>query len=129
MNSDKIIYQNNEAFAKEMDAKDPLSKYRHLFHFPKDATGNPLLYFCGNSLGLQPKSVRNHIEQELSDWENLGVEGHFHAKHPWMPYHEFLTEKMARIVGAKPIEVVVMNTLTVNLHLMMVSFYRPTKEI
>jgi kynureninase len=127
MNSEKIIFQNNEAFAKEMDANDALAKYRGQFHFPKDNVGNPLLYFCGNSLGLQPKTVRAYIEQELLDWENLGVEGHFHAKHPWMPYHEFLTEKMTNIVGAKPIEVVVMNTLTVNLHLMMVSFYRPTK--
>ena len=115
------------AFAQQLDNADALAKYRTQFHFPKDNTGNPLLYFCGNSLGLQPKNVRAYIEQELLDWENLGVEGHFHAKHPWMPYHEFLTEKMANIVGAKPIEVVVMNTLTVNLHLMMVSFYRPTK--
>ena len=127
MNSEKIIYQNNEAFAQQLDNADALAKYRNQFHFPKDNTGNTLLYFCGNSLGLQPKNVRAYIEQELLDWENLGVEGHFHAKHPWMPYHEFLTEKMANIVGAKPIEVVVMNTLTVNLHLMMVSFYRPTK--
>ncbi len=127
MNSEKISFQNSDAFAQQLDNADALSKYRNQFHFPKDNTGNPLLYFCGNSLGLQPKTVRSYIEQELLDWENLGVEGHFHAKHPWMPYHEFLTEKMANIVGAKPIEVVVMNTLTVNLHLMMVSFYRPTK--
>lgn len=120
-------YSLDEAFAQQLDNADALAKYRTQFHFPKDNTGNPLLYFCGNSLGLQPKNVRAYIEQELLDWENLGVEGHFHAKHPWMPYHEFLTEKMANIVGAKPIEVVVMNTLTVNLHLMMVSFYRPTK--
>ena len=120
-------YRLDEAFAQQLDNADALSKYRNQFHFPKDNTGNPLLYFCGNSLGLQPKTVRSYIELELLDWENLGVEGHFHAKHPWMPYHEFLTEKMANIVGAKPIEVVVMNTLTVNLHIMMVSFYRPTK--
>ncbi len=125
MNTD-IKYHNSEAFAEEVDANDPLARYKHLFHFPKDANGNPLIYFCGNSLGLQPKTVRSYIEQELLDWENFGVEGHFHAKHPWMPYHEFLTEKMARIVGAKKNEVVVMNSLTVNLHLMMVSFYRPT---
>ena len=80
---------------------------------------------CGNSLGLQPKQTETYLQQELKDWKNLGVEGHFHAKNPWMPYHEFLTEAMARVVGAKPKEVVVMNTLTVNLHLMMVSFYRP----
>ncbi len=121
-----IIYRNDEAFAIEMDSQDQLANYRNLFHFPKDANGKPVLYFCGNSLGLQPKSVRTYIEQELKDWEEHGVEGHFQAKHPWMHYHEFLTEKMANVVGAKPIEVVVMNSLTVNLHLMMVSFYRPT---
>ncbi|HET6226582.1 MAG TPA: kynureninase [Bacteroidia bacterium] len=122
-----VTYKSDEAFAKEMDAKDPLNKFREQFHFPKKSNGEPVLYFCGNSLGLQPKTVRAAVEQELSDWEKLGVEGHFHAKNPWMPYHEFLTEKMAKVVGAKPIEVVVMNTLTVNLHLMMVSFYRPNK--
>lgn len=121
-----IIYKTDEGFAKEMDLKDPLAKFRERFHFPKKENGEPMLYFCGNSLGLQPKAVRAFVEQELSDWEKLGVEGHFHAKNPWMPYHEFLTEHMARVVGAKPVEVVVMNTLTVNLHLMMVSFYRPT---
>jgi kynureninase len=83
---------------------------------------------CGNSLGLQPKDVRDYIEQELNDWEALGVEGHFQAKNPWMPYHEFLTEPIARIVGAKALEVVTMNSLTVNLHLLMVSFYRPTDK-
>jgi len=122
-----IIYRSDEAFAKEMDENDPLRKYRDQFHFPKNEKGKYLLYFCGNSLGLQPKTVRAYIEQELKDWERLGVEGHFQAKNPWMPYHEFLTEPMARVVGGKPIEVVVMNTLTLNLHLMMVSFYRPTK--
>lgn len=121
-----IVYKTDEGFAKEMDLKDPLAKFRERFHFPKKENGEPILYFCGNSLGLQPKAVRAFVEQELSDWEKLGVEGHFHAKNPWMPYHEFLTDHMARVVGAKPIEVVVMNTLTVNLHLMMVSFYRPT---
>jgi kynureninase len=86
------------------------------------------LYFTGNSLGLQPRATRAFIEQELKDWESLGVEGHFHAKNPWMPYHEFVTEQMAKIVGAKSIETVAMNSLTVNLHLLMVSFYRPTRE-
>ena len=83
--------------------------------------------FTGNSLGLQPKTTKKYIQQELEDWANLGVEGHFEAKNPWLDYHELLTDKMAKIVGAKPIEVVVMNTLTTNLHLLMVSFYRPTK--
>ena len=86
-----------------------------------------MIYLCGNSLGLQPKSTEQYIKQELDDWAKLGVEGHTHARKPWLPYHEFLTDQMAAIVGAKPEEVVIMNTLTVNLHLMMVSFYRPTK--
>lgn len=123
-----IAYKADEAFAKQMDMADPLAKFKEQFHFPKKSTGEPLLYFCGNSLGLQPKAVRSAIEQELSDWQNLGVEGHFHAKHPWMPYHELLTKNMAAVVGALPLEVVVMNSLTVNLHLLMVSFYRPDKK-
>ncbi|MCH2194493.1 kynureninase [Kordia sp.] len=121
------MFQNTLAFAQEQDAKDPLKNYRTKFHIPKDADGNEWLYFCGNSLGLQPKITQEYIQQELNDWANLGVEGHFDAKNPWMPYHEFLTENMAKIVGAKPIEVVIMNTLTTNLHLLMVSFYQPTK--
>jgi len=124
----EVSFGSNESFAKEMDTKDPLAKFRERFYFPKKSNGENVLYFCGNSLGLQPKTVRAFIEHELSDWERLGVEGHLNAKNPWLPYHEFLTEPMARIVGAKPIEVVVMNSLTVNLHLMMVSFYRPTKQ-
>jgi len=115
-------------FAKQLDQKDELSKYRNQFHIPKDKHGNDLIYMTGNSLGLQPKATKEYIHQELEDWANLGVEGHTEAKNPWLPYHEFLTESMAKIVGAKPIEVVVMNTLTTNLHLMMVSFYKPTKS-
>ena len=114
-------------YAKQQDQLDDLKHYRNQFHIPKDNHGNDWLYFTGNSLGLQPKSTKDYINQELEDWANLGVEGHFEAKNPWMPYHEFLTESMAKIVGAKPIEVVVMNTLTTNLHLLMVSFYLPTK--
>jgi len=122
----KTNFQASKSFALEMDAKDPLAKYRERFYIPKTKNGDDCIYLCGNSLGLQPKTVRAYVEQELNDWETLGVEGHFHAKHPWMPYHEFLTDQTARLVGAKPIEAVVMNSLTVNLHLMMVSFYRPT---
>ena len=107
---------------------DDFPGYRDRFHLPVQPDGTPYLYLCGNSLGLQPKSTRNALDQELTDWANYGVEGHFHAKNPWMPYHELLTEQMARVVGAKPIETVVMNTLSVNLHLMMVSFYRPTPQ-
>jgi len=114
-------------FAKELDQNDELSSYRNQFHIPKDKYGNDLIYMTGNSLGLQPKTTKDYINQELKDWANLGVEGHTEAKNPWLPYHEFLTESMANLVGAKPIEVVVMNTLTTNLHLMMVSFYQPTK--
>ncbi|MDH3699330.1 MAG: kynureninase [Flavobacteriaceae bacterium] len=118
-------YEINLDFARQMDAQDPLRDYRTKYHIPKQSNGEPFVYLCGNSLGLQPKATKQNVEQELLDWQNLGVEGHLHAKNPWLPYHEFLTEAMARVVGAKPAEIVVMNTLTVNLHLMMVSFYRP----
>ncbi|PQJ71995.1 kynureninase [Polaribacter butkevichii] len=120
-------YQNNLEFAKQQDKEDPLAPLRNQFHIPKDKNGNDWLYFTGNSLGLQPKATKEYINQELEDWANLGVEGHFEAKNPWLNYHELLTDKMAKVVGAKPVEVVVMNTLTTNLHLLMVSFYRPTK--
>lgn len=121
-------YRADASFPEEMDAQDPLAKFRSRFHFPKSKDGLEWVYLCGHSLGLQPKSVRDYIECELKDWELLGVEGHFRGQHPWMPYHRLLTEQTARLVGAKPIEVVVMNSLTVNLHLMMVSFYRPTPQ-
>jgi len=121
------IYQPHLEFAKQQDELDDLSKYRNQFYIPKDKNGNELIYFCGNSLGLQQKSTKSYIDQELQDWAHFGVEGHFEAKNPWLHYHEFLTDNMAKIVGAKPIEVIIMNTLTTNLHLMMVSFYKPTK--
>lgn len=122
------MFQNSLEFARRCDAEDQLSAFRAKFHIPTDDSGNDLIYLCGNSLGLQPKSVARFIEQELDDWAKLGVEGHTEAENPWMPYHEFLTKNMATIVGAKPEEVVMMNTLTTNLHLMMVSFYRPTSS-
>ncbi|MEC8830542.1 MAG: kynureninase [Bacteroidota bacterium] len=115
-------------YALNRDQKDALRPYREAFHIPKDNKGNDWLYFTGNSLGLQPKTTKAVVEQELKDWANLGVQGHFQAKNPWMPYHEYLTQSMAKIVGAKPIEVVVMNTLTANLHFLMASFYSPTKK-
>jgi kynureninase len=121
-------FDTSASYARELDARDPLAHFRERFYIPKRAGGTDCIYLCGHSLGLQPKTVREYIEQELKHWETLGVEGHFYGKHPWMPYHRLLTEKTARLVGAKPIEVVVMNSLTVNLHLMMVSFYRPTKK-
>lgn len=121
------MFQNSLEYAKKQDAEDTLVVFRNKFHIPKDASGKELIYLCGNSLGLQPKITSEYIKEELADWANLGVEGHVEGKHPWLPYHEFLTENMAKIVGAKPSEVVVMNTLTTNLHLMMVSFYQATK--
>jgi kynureninase len=127
-NTKKLFtYKLGLEFAKEQDRNDTLSNYKNKFHIPKDKHGNNLIYMTGNSLGLQPKQTRAYVNQELEDWANLGVEGHFEAKNPWLSYHEFLTEPMANIVGAKPIEVVVMNTLTANLHFMMASFYQPTK--
>jgi kynureninase len=117
-----------EEFARQMDAEDPLAKYRDRFWFPRASTGEPCIYLCGHSLGLQPKSAQDYVQQALKDWAELGVEGHFHARDPWMPYHRLLTSQTARLVGARSEEVVVMNSLTVNLHLMMVSFYRPTKQ-
>jgi kynureninase len=120
-------FENTLPFAQWMDANDKLSGFRNEFHLLQK-NNKPVIYLCGNSLGLQPKNVKNAIEQELHDWATLGVEGHFKGKNPWMYYHHFLTESAARLVGAKPIEVVVMNNLTVNLHLMMVSFYRPTQK-
>src|SRR6476661_5659499 len=112
--------------AKDLDQKDPMSKFRERFHFPKSPGGKGL-YFCGHSLGLQPKDTRKAIETELDSWATYGVEGHFEGPYPWLPYHENITKSFATLVGAKESEVVAMNTLTVNLHLMMVSFYRPTK--
>ena len=122
-----MTYQNSLDFAKQLDREDPIFYLRKEFHIPTDKDGNEWLYFTGNSLGLQPKITKKYIKQELDDWAKFGVEGHFEAKNPWISYHEFLTDTMAKIVGAKPIEVVVMNTLTTNLHLLMVSFYQPTK--
>ena len=122
------MYKNTLEFAKKLDFEDPLKSYREKFHIPLQDNGKEAIYMCGNSLGLQPKKTKEYINQELLDWANLGVEGHSSAKNPWIPYHEFLSEGYAKIVGAKKEEVVAMNTLTVNLHLMMVSFYRPTKD-
>ena len=122
-----MTYQNSLDFAKQLDQEDPISYLRNEFHIPRDKNGKEWLYFTGNSLGLQPKITSKYIEQELDDWANFGVEGHFEAKNPWLSYHELLTDTMAKVVGAKPIEVVVMNTLTTNLHLLMVSFYQPSK--
>ncbi len=128
MESSALTYTTIREFAEQMDREDPLADYRDQFHIPRQANGKEFIYFTGNSLGLQPKTTRSFVEQELDDWARLGVEGHFRARNPWMPYHEFLAESTARLVGAYPQEVVVMNSLTVNLHLLMVSFYRPTHK-
>ncbi len=118
-------FSSDKQFAIESDLKDPLKIYRDRFLIPDKSNGEKVIYLAGNSLGLQPDTVRSYIEQELKDWETLAVEGHTHAKNPWMPYHELLTAKTARIVGALPEEVINMNTLTANLHFLFVSFYRP----
>lgn len=120
-----LTFENNLQFARSADQQDPLRSFRGRFLFPQHK-GQDVVYFTGNSLGLQPAATRSYIEQELNDWAKFGVEGHFLAKNPWLSYHELLTDKMAKIVGALPQETVMMNQLTVNLHLLMVSFYRPT---
>ncbi|MCP5053300.1 MAG: kynureninase [bacterium] len=121
-------FEKKKNFALKMDRQDPLATYREQFHIPYQENGDPVLYFCGNSLGLQPKSLKAMLNQELKDWEEKAVEGHFLAKNPWLPYHEPISATMAPIVGGNEKEVIMMNTLTTNLHLMMVSFYRPTKQ-
>src|SRR6059058_1288891 len=121
-------FSDNEDFAKQLDAQDSLHVFREKFHLPANRSGEPLIYFAGNSLGLMPKSAKQIVEQELEDWAKLGVDAHLNAKTPWYSYHETLREPAARLVGAQPIEVICMNSLTVNLHLMMATFYRPTKS-
>jgi kynureninase len=120
-------FESSLQFARKLDSQDPLRSFRSKFHLPK-VDGKTAIYFAGNSLGLLPKSAKKFVDEELSDWAKLGVEGHFHSKRPWLHYHQFSKKALSKIVGAKPGEVVAMNQLTVNLHLMMISFYRPTKE-
>lgn len=121
-----MTYQNSLEFAQQLDEQDELKAYRNKFHIPV-INGKETIYFTGNSLGLQPKSTRDYINQELDDWAQWGVEGHFLGKNPWFAYHEMFAKPIAKIVGAKEKEVVVMNNLTVNLNLLLVSFYRPTE--
>jgi kynureninase len=118
----------DETFALKLDAEDPLRTFREKFHLPLGRDGKPLIYFAGNSLGLMPKAARQIVDQELDDWANLGLDAHLNAATPWYTYHETLREPTARLVGAKPVEVICMNSLTVNLHLMMATFYRPAKK-
>src|SRR5881394_2691399 len=119
-------FSADESFARQLDADDPLRSFREKFHLPLGKNGKPLIYFAGNSLGLMPKSARQIVEEELDNWARLGVDAHHATGTPWYTYHEALREPTARLVGAKPLEVICMNSLTVNLHLMMATFYRPT---
>ena len=121
-------YSADEDFARQQDETDPLRQFRDRFHIPKTQQGEPLIYFAGNSLGLMPKTARLIVEQELDDWAALGVDAHLEGKTPWYSYHETVREPAARMVGARPAEVICMNSLTVNLHLMMATFYRPSKS-
>ena len=125
MTEETLTFEATLDHALALDAADSLASMRDAFHIPKQADGSDEIYLCGNSLGLQPKKAAQYVQDELQQWQKLGVKGHFSGDYPWMPYHEFLAEPMAELVGAKPSEVVVMNSLTVNLHLMMVSFYKP----
>lgn len=117
-------FRNTAGFAKQLDREDPLASYKSRFHFPQ-IKGKDVIYFTGNSLGLQPKRTASYVEEVMKDWRDLAVEGHFRAEKPWWDYHERLAAPLGRVVGASPEEIIVMNTLTVNLHLLMVSFYRP----
>src|SRR3954468_25107370 len=121
-------FSPEEDFARRLDAEDPLRSFRDKFHLPAGKNGQPLIYFAGNSLGLMPRTAREIVDQELDDWAALGVDAHLEAETPWYSYHENLREPLGRVVGAKPIEVICMNSLTVNIHLMMATFYRPTKS-
>jgi kynureninase len=119
--------ENTLAFAQQLDEQDELRSFRDKFYFPQHE-GKNCIYLTGNSLGLQPRTVQAYVQQELNDWSNMGVEGHFTAKHPWLHYHEMFPSLLSKIVGCEEHEVVVMNQLTVNLHLLMVSFYKPTAQ-
>jgi kynureninase len=120
-------FENSLSFAQKLDQEDPLKEYRNQFHFPKTQSGT-CRYFCGNSLGLEPKTARDSVIQEMDDWAEFGVEGHFDAKTPWFSYQDIFPEQLSKLVGAQPKEVTVMNGLTVNLNLLMVSFYGPTEQ-
>src|SRR5947207_1036251 len=122
-----MTFSADEDFASQLDADDPLRNFREKFHLPVSADGKPFFYFAGNSLGLMPKAARKVVEWELDDWAKRAVDAHHTADTPWYSYHETLREPIARLIGAKPNEVICMNSLTVNLHLMMATFYRPTK--
>lgn len=121
-------FRPDEDFARELDTCDPLARFREQFRIPKRSDGSPVVYLCGHSLGLQPRATRDLVLAELDAWAELGVEGHFKPGSPWYSYHELVRDPLARLVGARPDEVVAMNSLTVNLHLLMATFYRPTRD-
>src|SRR2546429_2062702 len=121
-------FSGDEDVARQLDAEDPLRGFREKFSLPLGNNAKPVIYFAGNSLGLMPKAARQIVEEELDNWARLGVDAHHATGTPWYSYHEALREPTARLVGAKPLEVICMNSLTVNLHLMMATFYRPTKS-
>src|SRR5947207_12988356 len=123
-----MIFSAEEQFALQLDSEDPLRHFRQKFHLPLGKDDRPLIYFAGNSLGLMPKAARAIVEEELDNWAKLGVDAHHATGTPWYSYHEALREPMARLVGSKPLEVICMNSLTVNLNLMMATFYQPTKS-
>ncbi len=121
-------FEDNKEFARKLDAQDPLRAFREQFNFPPSRDGNSPVYLCGNSLGLQPKLAEKYVLDELANWANYAVDGHFHSERPWIEYHRHATRGFSELTGSKPSEVIAMNTLTVNLHFLMASFYRPTKE-
>jgi kynureninase len=122
---EQLVFEPSLVFAQKLDQEDPLKEMRAQFAIPQTENNEPVIYFCGNSLGCMPLKAREYVQEELDQWQHEGVEGHFKGKHPWVNYHELFSEPLARLVCAKPSEVVAMNTLTVNLHLLMMSFYRP----
>src|SRR5436309_603194 len=123
-----MIFSAEEQFALQLDSEDPLRHFRQKFHLPLGKDDRPLIYFAGNSLGLMPKAARAIVEEELDNWAKLGVDAHHATGTPWYTYHEAVREPTARLVGANSLEVIYMNSLTVNLHLMMATFYRPDKS-
>ncbi len=123
-----MTFSADEQFALQLDSDDSLRRFREKFYLPLGNDGKQVIYFAGNSLGLMPKSAEAIVEEELNNWAKLGVDAHHGTGTPWYTYHEALRQPTARLVGAEPLEVICMNSLTVNLHLMMATFYRPTKS-
>src|SRR6516162_7940989 len=125
---DIVTHSASDRYAMDLDASDPLAEFRHHFHIPKRPNGEPVVYLCGHSLGLPPIHAETYVRQELWDWQHLGVDAHFRGQNPWYSYHEQFAGPLSRLVGGEPDEVVAMNGLTVNLHLMLATFYKPLPE-